>query len=160
MKYRRLTGEELEELEKEFVRFLATNSIPAGEWERLKSERPKEVERLIQVFSDLVFERTLREVRYLEFKTARDIKTFHCLPDKIVMIGLMIDGDSQLDFTAGQDPSQMLALLQLSGARLKMYTAEKHYGKERELELFDMLESGARISKDGQLYRTLASLKA
>ena len=159
MKYRRLTEEELQELEKDFIRFLATNTITADEWERLKAERPEKVDRLIDVFSDQVFERTLREVRYLEYKTPRDIKTFHCLPDKIVMIGLMIDGDSQLDFTAGQDSAQMLSLLQLSGARLKMYTAEKKYAKEREQELFDMLEDGARISKDGHLYRTLASLK-
>lgn len=159
MKYRKLNLEELIALEKEFVRFLASNTVTSDEWERLKQENPEKAERLIEIFSDLVFERTLKEVEFLEFKTPQDIKTFHCLPDKIVMMGLMVEGDSQVDFTAPQDPQQMLALLQLSQARLRLYSAEKKYSKERALELFDMMENGALISRDGDLFKTLTGLR-
>ena len=78
MKYRRLTNDELTELEKEFVRFLASNHITALDWEKLKGHDPKRVESLIEVFSDIVFEKILQGIEYLEFKTPTDIKTFHC----------------------------------------------------------------------------------
>ena len=35
MKYRRLTNEELAELEKEFVRFLVSNTVTSEDWEKI-----------------------------------------------------------------------------------------------------------------------------
>ena len=44
MKYTRLTKEQLEELQPEFVNFLATQSISADEWEEIKREKPAAAE--------------------------------------------------------------------------------------------------------------------
>lgn len=160
MKYRRLRPEELAELESEFIQFLAANTITGEEWEKIKKETPDKAERLIELFSDIVFEKTLSNIQYLEHKSPRDIKTFHCLPDKIVLNGLRIKGDSALDFTQQTDPHQMLQLLQLSGAGLQLYTAEKKYQDSREQELFRLMESGALISRDGALFKTLEAAKS
>lgn len=160
MKYRRLKKDELAELEPQFIRFLAANSVTAGEWEKLKQEEPEKAGRLIDYFSDLVFEKVLQDIRYLEYKTPRDIKTFRCGPEKIVMLGLKVEGDTQLDFTQNHSPEQMMQMVQLSGAKLQLYRGEKEYKQEREQELFNMMENGARISKDGALYKTLESLKS
>ena len=92
MKYKRLTNDELAELETEFVRFLATYQINGQEWAKMKENEPQKVEELIEVFSDVVYEKTLTNIEYLEFKTPNDIKTFHCQKDKIVMMGLMVEG--------------------------------------------------------------------
>lgn len=158
MKFRRLTTEELTEVEDEFVRFLVANTITGEDWQKIKAESPEKAEQLIELFSDIVFEKILKKVEYMEFKSKNDLKTFHCLPDKIKLKGLLVEGESKLDFRENQSPEQMLSLLQLSDAKLKLYEAEKSYAKERELELFEMMENGCLISK-GELYMTLKGLK-
>ncbi|MCO6492706.1 MAG: hypothetical protein J5I98_30085 [Phaeodactylibacter sp.] len=159
MKYRRLRQDELESLEKEFVRFLASNQVTADEWEKLKAEEPGKAEKLIGIFSDIVFEKVIGDVQYLEYKTPKDVKTFHFLEDRIVMNGLLVEGNTSFDFTQQQSPQQMLQQIQLAGARLKLYTAEKAYSRSRDMEIFEMMENGALISRDGSLFRTLEGLK-
>ena len=66
MKYRRLDLAELKTLEKDFVRFLASNHITADDWVKLKKENPEKVERLLDVFSDIVWSKTLSQIQYLE----------------------------------------------------------------------------------------------
>jgi len=158
MKYRRLTLEELESLQEDFVLFLAASQMSAPDWEDLKKEFPEKAEGIIELFSDQVFETVLQKVEYLEFKLPNDIKTFHCLADKILMLGLMVEGESGVDFTKDQPAQEMLALLESSGATLKMYSAEKAYGESREQELFRMLEQGCLISRDGEMYKLLDSI--
>lgn len=159
MKYRRLTLDELSELEEDFIQFLAANGIPGPEWENLKANEPKKAGELIDLFSDIIFDKTLENVEYLEFKTPQDIKTFHCQKHKIIMNGLMVDGKSDIDFTQAQDPEEISRLLASSGAKLKVYTAQKKYHPSRKAELFKMMEGGALISRDGGLFKTLDSLK-
>ncbi len=158
MKYRRLTVEELEQLEQDFIRFLATNSITGEDWVKMKSNNPKKSNEFIDLFSDLIFDRTLKKVEHLEFKTPNDIKLFHCLENKIVMLGLFIEGNSDIDFTKPTNPQSMLDQLKKSSAQLKLYQAEKQFSKQREMELFEMMENGCLISK-GELFRTLQQLK-
>ena len=159
MQYRRLRQAELDDLEQAFIRFLATNSITGQEWVRIKGQQPERAEELIGLFSDLVFERVLKDIQYLEFKTSKDIKAFHCLESQIILNGLLVEGDTSFDFTLEQSPQQMFQQIQRSGAKLKLYTAEKTYSRGRELELFEMMENGALISRDGALFKTLEALK-
>lgn len=159
MKFRRLNAEELKELETEFIRFLASNTVTGDDWEKLKKENPQNANKLIELFSDIVFEKILKDVQYLEFKSPSDLKTFHCGTDKIKLLGLRIEGESTIDFTKNQAPAEMLQLLQASKAKLQLYEGEKAYSKERALELFGMMENGALISKDGNLYKMLNGLK-
>ena len=158
MKYRRLTIDELEELEQDFIRFLASNSITGEDWTKMKAENSSKSNELIDLFSDLIFDRTLKKVEHLEFKTPNDMKLFHCLEDKIVMMGLFVEGNSDLDFTQPADPAQMLDQLKNSSATLKLYQAEKQFSKQREMELFEMMENGCLISK-GELFFTLQKLR-
>ena len=157
MKYRRFTHNELLTLEPEFVRFLALNGIPADEWVRIKTTDDQKVEELIEQFSDAIFERTLRELEYLEFHEPKDIKTFHCQKEKIVLVGLILDGESEFDFTTPNSLEPALQKMRKGELQLKVYTAEKGYRNgDREAELFRMIENGASISKDGKLYKALA----
>src|SRR5690625_7852098 len=66
MKYARLTKEQLEEMHQEFSRFLATQGIDAEEWEEIKKTNPDLAEEEIDLFSDLVWEKVLRKVKFLE----------------------------------------------------------------------------------------------
>lgn len=158
MKYRRLNKEELLGLEKEFVQFLSSNTITADDWVKIKEEKPEQAEKLIEIFSDIVFDKILKKVEYLELKSAKNLRTFHCQAEKIYMIGILIEGASELDFTKEVPVPLMLQQLQTSDAALKMFKGEKNYAKNREEELFDLMQQGALISKDGVLYKTLAQL--
>ncbi|MFT4758944.1 MAG: hypothetical protein ACI9XO_001014 [Paraglaciecola sp.] len=159
MKYRRLTTQELQELEAEFIRFLAVQSIPADDWEKIKVSDQNRVEELLEGFSDVVFEKTLNNIEYLEFKTTNDIKTFHCQADKIVMMGLFVEGEAAVDFKTQFSKEMLMELGKNTNAELKLYTAEKGYKDGREAELFKMMEGGCLISKEGELYKTLEALK-
>ena len=159
MKYRLLRQEELEDLKPDFITFLASNTVTADDWEALKRDKPEKARSLIEVFSDIVFDKVLSNANYLEYKTPKDIKTFHFQEDKVVMNGLFVEGNTEFDFTLEQTPQQMLQQMHLSGAKLKLYTAEKIYSRSREMEAFEMLENGALISKDGALFKTLEELK-
>jgi len=160
MKYRRLRNEELKELEKDFVKFLATTHVTADDWVKLKATDQEKVEELIGIYSDIVYEKTLKQLEYLEFKTPFDIKTFHCQAEKIVLMGIAVAANSGVDFTKNNTPQEMMEMLRKTEQELKIYTAEKAYKGERERELFDMLESGCLISKDGYLFKTLSKLKS
>ena len=159
MKYRRLTEVELDEVEPQFVRFLASNQITADDWEKLKTESPNKVERLIEIFSDIVFDKVLEDVNYLEFKTPHDLKAFHFLEDKAVMNGLKIEGETEVDLTEQMNPKQLSQQLQLTGAKLKLYTAEKEYKESRKMEIFNLMEGGALISRSGTLFKSLEKMK-
>lgn len=157
MRYRKLRKDELFELETEFVRFLAANTVTADEWERLKKEQNDQAEKLIELFSDLVFQQTLEKIEYLQRRAPKDLQTFHCLPDKILLRGLRVEGPSEVDFTRNETPAQMMEQVRASSAELQVYRAEKAYSKVRELELFEMMEQGCLISK-GEMFGLLDQL--
>ncbi len=159
MKYRRLTPDELSELETEFIQFLAANTITGQDWEKLKEEIRDQAEELIDLFSDIVFERVLAQINFLEISTPKDIRTFSCEPQVIRMNGIRIAGETNIDFTQTGDPQAMIAHVQQSGAVLQFYSGEKAYQPNRSEELFRMMQQGALISRDGHLYKTLESLK-
>lgn len=159
MKYRRLVNEELQELQSEFVTFLASNQVTAGDWEKIKENSPERVESLIGMFSDIVFDKILKQVDYLELKSPNEMRLFRLFEEKIEMIGLRMEGESNLDFTQQLAPAQMMQELQQSDAKLQMYAAERSYKKERNIEAFELMQQGALISKDGALFKTLHALK-
>ncbi len=160
MKYRRLNTDELQELEAEFIRFLALLSIPGSDWERMKETDPERVTTLIEDFSDAVFERILQNVNYLEHRSAHALRTFSFTQDKAYMLALLVEGDRAIDFTKNQTPEEMLALIQGTHARVSLQQAEKTYKETRALEIFHLMQSGALISKDGALYKLLEQPKA
>ena len=160
MKYRKLNIDELQELETEFIRFLASNTVTGDDWQKLKTEQPQKAEGLIEIFSDIVFDKIIKDIEYLDLKMPQDYRTFHCQKDKIIMLGIKTNGSSGLDFTKNESPAQMMDQIQKSGAQLQLYSGQKAYQPNREQELFKMMENGALISKDGAMYHTLEGLKA
>jgi len=160
MKYRRLTLDELKELEQEFVRFLASNSIVSEEWVSLKTAKPEKAEQLIEVFSDIVFEKVISKVNFLEHRSPTDLKLFKCDEDQIQLIGIKVFGANTLDFTKNQTAEEMLGQFKTApNGSLKMYSGEKKYqNNDRSAELFKMMEEGCLIS-EGKLFETLKEMK-
>lgn len=155
MKFRRLTIEELEPLEPSFIQFLVANTITGPDWVKIKADEPEKADGLLDIFSDIAFERIIKNIEYLEFHTPSDIKTFHCAADTIVLHGLRINGDSPVDFATDATFEAIVRQMDAAGAQLQIYSAQKSYHPNREQELFDMLEAGARISRDGALFKAI-----
>ncbi|MBW3546479.1 MAG: hypothetical protein KY428_12930 [Bacteroidetes bacterium] len=152
-KYRLLSTEELHELEKEFIDFLVVNGITAEDWERLKKEEKEKAESIIVLFSDVVFEGIMREVRFLEIRTKDDVKTFQCLDEKLVLVGMTAEGNEEVDFT---DSEFIQNAVTTPPKCIKVYTSDKRYKTDREVELFEMIQSGCSIS-DGNLFKALCT---
>lgn len=159
MKYRLLTKEELEELEPEFVTFLAANGIPADDWQRIKSEESSKSQELIAIFSDVVFDKILSNVHFLEHRQSDIIRIFRFGEKKVTMNGIRLEGKSAIDFTKNQDAGALTQLFKLSPGKLKIFTAEKNYQKDRLQEIFQLMQNGAQILKDDRLFSTIEQLK-
>ena len=149
-KYKRLSASELKELEKEFVDFLVVNGITADDWVNLKKVDLDKANKVIDHFSDVVWEGVLRKTKFLELRSKQEIKTFQCLDNKMILMGIKID-DPSIDLTTreGYDKAQV------SIPNTEMYTQEKSYKFPREKELFEMILKGCYIS-DGKLFKAIA----
>ena len=66
MKYTRLSKEQFENLHEEFSLFLATQSIDKIQWDQIKSQNPSLTEELLDLFSDMVWDKSLDKIIYLE----------------------------------------------------------------------------------------------
>ena len=93
MKYARLTKEQLEALNHEFARFLATQQITADEWNKIKKEKPHIAEEEIDIFSDLVWERSLEKVQFLEKIDSQSVHCFSFEEDIAEMISVVVHNE-------------------------------------------------------------------
>ena len=153
MKYRRLTDIELGKLENRFIQFLVANTITGDDWAKIKVEKPEEASKLIDIFSEMMFETSLKKVEYLKFSEPKDIKIFQCSADSITLMGLTADDKTPVDFTQPFDTKQIMQYID----GLCIYRSEKKYNGNREQELFKMMETGCLIT-DGLLFGMLEKL--
>lgn len=145
MKYKRLTADELKELEPEFIHFLAAAQITGADWEKMKKNELSKAEELIEVFSDMVYEKVLSKIKFLEYREQKTLNLFYCSEEQITLVGLRVNEHSQIDLTAddlfsqwNEDNSQAISIIK----------TERPYRKERGIEIFELLQSGCYITDD------------
>jgi hypothetical protein len=131
MKYTCIPTDELEKLEDEFVNFLVMNGIIADDWVAIKENEPLNADEIVNQFSEVVWESILRSTKYLNKVEEESAYYFKCDTDKIYLI--------KVDKTE---------------AAAEQFSTSKEYNKTRELELFEMLQSGCTIS-EGEEYEKL-----
>ena len=153
-KYRLLSKSELTELEKEFIEYLILNGITAEDWEQLKKTDPNQVEQIIVLFSDVVFESILRKINFLEYREKTSLKIFQCLSDKLVLVSMESNDDEYCNFT---DPEFIKKSCSTPPDALKVFTTSRAYKRNRESELFEMLQTGCLITDD-KLFKALCLL--
>ncbi len=142
MKYRRLTAEELQELEKEFIHFLSVNSITGPDWEKMKKEDLEKAEGFIETFSDMVMERALGKLKYLELRNPKDWKIFFIQESQVELICIQLPEEATTDLT------QSFSSEDLTEQGAKIYSAQKTYKEQKELEVFEMVNSGCTIADE------------
>lgn len=149
MKYARLTKEQLEELQPEFINFLATQSITGEEWTKIKAEKPQVAEEEIDIFSDLVWEGVLQKAAFLENISPQQLFLFKVEETEMHLISLKILKDD-IDITTVEG----YQWLQQNFAEdsVEFFTASKAFSANKTEDIFGLIKQGANITK-GELYR-------
>jgi hypothetical protein len=154
MKYKRLTTEELKELQPEFVHFLAAAQITGPDWDKIKRNEPSKAEELIEVFSDMVYDKVMRKIKFLEYREKKTLNIFHCTDEGITLVGIRVHEHSSLDLTADNVFTQWT---ESNNRAVNVIKTERPYAKEREVEVFELLQSGCLIT-DERLFNVLKGM--
>ncbi|WP_343486046.1 DUF6495 family protein [Allomuricauda sp. d1] len=149
MKYKRLTKEQFDELHQEFINFLATQSITAAEWEHLKSEKPQTAEEELDVFSDLIWEGVLSNIKYLENISAQHMHLFELMEKEMKLISVKVM-NPEIDLRTKEGFGWFKRNFQSDF--VEYLTASKAYSEDKNSDKFNLIEQGAIITK-GELYR-------
>ena len=149
MKYERLTQEQLKEMHKEFINFLASQSITQEEWNDIKVNKPQVAEDELDVFSDLVWEGVLNNVNYLEHFSPQQLFLFEFTDQFINLIGIKIDNNA-VDINTKQGFQWLRD--NLLNDDVQIYTSAKPLSDDRNKDIFALIKQGAHITK-GQLYK-------
>ncbi|GEQ86000.1 hypothetical protein ULMS_15080 [Patiriisocius marinistellae] len=147
MKYTRLTKEQLENLQEEFINFLATQSITGEEWTKIKEKQPEVAEEEIDIFSELVWEGALTQAKFLENISPQQLFLFSLGKAEMRLISLKI-----VDETKDITTTEGYAWLQKNYMNddVEFFTATKKY-ENRNTDIFKLIQQGAVITK-GELF--------
>ncbi|MCK5816109.1 MAG: hypothetical protein KAH07_09215 [Flavobacteriaceae bacterium] len=151
MKYRQLTKEQFEELHEEFAKFLATQQIDVKEWNEIKKSNPETAEEEMNLFSDVVWDDVLTKTQYLEHFSSTHLNLFRCDSETIQRIVVTVN-KSDFDFLKPDDYQWFVD--HSKDDAIDYFKGQKTYLKERNLELFDLIEKGSAIAK-GDLYEAV-----
>ena len=151
MKYAKLTKEQFEELNEEFAVFLSAQSIDVKEWSSIKKDKPELADKELEVFSDFVWERVLGKAKYLEHFSSDAMNLFRCNAEDIERIVVKVnkEGVNLLD-----DNDFNWFLDNSKDSRIEYLKGQKPYIKERNLEIFDLIQKGSVVS-DGKLFEAI-----
>ena len=151
MKYERLTKEQFEELHQEFINFLATQSITAAEWQKIKSESPEVAEQELDVFSDLIWEGVLQKVAFVEIISEHTMQLFKCHEHTIQLIAIKID---RKEVNLLSEEGFKWFKNNLLHDQVELFTASKQYTDDKYLDIFNLIKQGGQIT-NGALFTSL-----
>lgn len=154
MKYRQLSKEQFEALHKEFAQFLATQQIDIKEWNEIKKTKPEVADEELNLFSDVVWDDALTKTKYLEHFSKQNINLFKCNEREILRIVVNVN---KQDFNFLNDKDYQWFIDNTNDVSVEFMKGAKKYSKERNMELFDLIEKGSVIS-NGKLYEALLQL--
>ena len=149
MKYTRLTKEQFEELNQEFINFLATQSITGEEWKKIKEQKPEVAEEELDVFSDLVWEGVLSKVDYLENIAPQHMYLFNAGETQLRLIGLKIKRE-EIDLTTKEGFAWLRE--NLMSDEVELFNADKSIETDKNIKIFELIKQGSTITK-GELFK-------
>ena len=153
MKYRRLTKEQFESLDKEFAQFLASQKIDKDQWNNIKANKPELVEEELNIFSDMVWEDVLNKVNYLEHISENSMNLFKINDQSISRIVVQIH--KSIDLFKEDDYKWLLN--NPNDDSITYFKGSKEYQKEKNKEIFNLIEKGSQISR-GELFNYFDTL--
>ena len=149
MKYTRLTKEQFEELNQEFINFLSTQSITANEWKEIKEQKPEVAEEELDIFSDLVWEGVLSKVDYLENIAPQHMYLFNAGETQLRLIGLKIKRE-EIDLSTKEGFAWLRE--NLMSDEVELFNADKSVETDKNKKIFELIKQGSTITK-GELFK-------
>lgn len=119
MQYPCLTLAQLAALEQDFVAFLIVNGIEGETWKSLNETNPTKAQDLANLFSQVVWEKVLKETRYVKRISETD-RVFGYLGDEEGMLFIGKKNSAGWDF----------------------HKARKRWSSIREMEVYSLLQQG------------------
>ncbi len=144
MKYRMLTDEELELLEEDLKHFLISNGVDGDTWVKINEKNPEKAIKLIELFSDVVLQKVYEKIKFIEHRTDSSCMVFKLNEDKIELISI----NSKNPELSLKTPELIHQALVKSPDQLTMFKSDKHYTKNREIEIHEMLSQGCVNSSE------------
>jgi NAD-specific glutamate dehydrogenase len=154
MKYKRLTTDELNALEKEFINFLSSAQITANDWEKMKKSEQHKAQELIDIFSDVVYDKVLRKIKYAEYRDEKTLNLYFFGDEKIELVGIRVSANSHFNLNTDDLLSQWNVN---KDAGINIFKSEKIYNKVREEEVFELLQNGCNVT-DEKYFKLLSGL--
>lgn len=154
MKYARLTREQLNELHPEFATFLASQSIDRKEWDELKRSKPEIAEQEIDVFSDMIWDKALTNVNFIDHFSKNYIFLFKCVGDEIFSI-VVNTKEKSIDFLTEKGIDWLGE--NIFSPSIDILRGKKDISHDRNGSLFELIKKGGNISK-GELYLKFEAL--
>lgn len=149
MKYTRLTKEQLEELHREFINFLAAQTITVQEWDALKKDKPEVAEQELDVFSDLIWEGVLSKAEFLENISNHQLFLFKLEETTMRLIVVKVT-DTSIDLTTSEGYKWLQQ--NFTSDEVEFLQASKEYSEDKHKDIFELVQQGSVITK-GDLYQ-------
>ena len=151
MKYRRLSKNQFESLNREFALFLALQSIDKIRWDQIKSYNFSLTDKLLDQFSDMVWDRSLEKIIYLENRSDYHLFLFKCKNNSIDLILLEIETDCPSFMNNGYRKWLSKNLLD---TRVKIFESTRLLYDNLKEEKYRLMTQGATVS-NGEIYEDL-----
>ncbi|MBZ0327094.1 MAG: DUF6495 family protein [Altibacter sp.] len=149
MKYTRLTKEQLEELHREFINFLAAQTITVQEWDAIKKDKPEVAEQELDVFSDLIWEGVLSKAEFLENISNHQLFLFKLEETSMRLIVVKVT-DTSIDLTTSEGYKWLQQ--NFTSDEVEFLQASKEYSEDKHKDIFELVQQGSVITK-GDLYQ-------
>ena len=129
-------------VEDDFSNFLYDHGYSPFEWTVLQDQYSEQALNLLGDYSDLIFDRLVKDVKYLEFRSNKQLKAIECHKDYMISIGVEIPEQSNINLT---DISSLQAIDQRDDEAYRCYRKIDQYHQDRDHAIFDMIESGCYV---------------
>lgn len=149
MKYTRLSLADLKDLETEFIEFLIVNGIEAKEWEELKKSDMAKVEKIVDQFSDVIWEGVLRKTKMVEHRHPNKLTVCHVEEGELLTLNIHAK-NKHLDLTNQEEIDRVLADID----QHKVSVQKDKITKPAPEQLFDFIKIGFFITKN-PIYKRL-----
>ena len=152
MKYSRLSKEQFNLLNKEFSNYLATLSIDKLKWNLLKKNKVN-VDKILDDFSDLVWDKVISEKVYLIHFSKKQVFFFLCDLKFIELISISIN--SEINFKNKNIWKWITK--NIFSENVDIFYSKKKYLEHRKIEIFELIKMGSIIDS-GETYTKIKNL--
>lgn len=155
MKYRYLTYQELTVVEDDFSNFLYDHGFSQFEWKVLQDQYSDQALSMLGDYSDLIFDRLVKDVKYLEFRSAKQLRAIECHTDHMISIGIQLPDKSSLNLT---DLASLSCIDKSDSQAYKCFKEIHNYSSDRDHEIFELIEAGCYVV-DASVFEQLNRLR-